>query len=145
MGACSYCSKPAGLLRSECDDCLELRRVATSKIPEFIARTIDSQLKPDRFQILLTEVARTHHINDEELHKLSIAGMLLLKTSFPADHVLTAEEECHICTLGEALGVTVQDMEAQGLRGWMKGKEGANVDEGVTLSFAEQFARMKAG
>jgi hypothetical protein len=53
VGRCMYCGKPAGFLHSQCKDCVESRAVASTRIPQFFAEYLTSDMTPGRFKSYL--------------------------------------------------------------------------------------------
>jgi len=110
MPNCTHCGKPAGLFRSYHAECRAQFERATTTIPAFFERLLQSRLPSDRFEQLLKEVAATFHIGPDQLRSLSIAGINAMMDSAIAQHLPTAAEEDRILDIAATLGLSVSDI-----------------------------------
>src|SRR5262249_22298255 len=75
MGKCIYCAKPAGFLHWQHKECRELHDAAASKIPAFFVKSLKSEIRPERFQALAQQIAKSHYVNEAEFQQLVINGL----------------------------------------------------------------------
>jgi hypothetical protein len=106
MPNCTYCGKPAGLLRTSHAECRAQFDRATATIPAFFEKLLQSLLPADRFDRLLKEVAATFHISSEQLRSLSITGINAMLDAALAQHLPTIEDEHRILEVSGALGIS---------------------------------------
>jgi hypothetical protein len=110
MPNCIYCGKPAGLFRRYHAECRAQFDRATTTIPVFFEKLLESTLPAERFEQLLKEVAGTFHIGTEQLRALSIQGVNAMVQASLSQHLMTVEEEDRILEIAEALGFSIEDI-----------------------------------
>jgi hypothetical protein len=110
MPNCMYCGKPAGLFRRYHVECRAQYDRATTTIPLFFEKLLDSVLPADRFQQLLKEVAATFHIGPDRLRTLSIEGINAMLDAALAQHLPTVDDEDRILEIAGALGFAAEDI-----------------------------------
>ncbi len=116
MGKCQYCGEPAGFLRRQHHKCRELHDLAEQKIPAFFTQFLKSTVPADKFRQLASDVARTHFVDEIELHRLAIQNIARLVDTTLQDHLLTADEEARITGLSNEFNMTEQEADESGLR-----------------------------
>ncbi len=109
MGKCQYCGEPAGFLRRQHHKCRELHDLAEQKIPAFFTQFLKSTVPADKFRQLASDVARTHFVDEIELHRLAIQNIARLVDTTLQDHLLTADEEARITGLSNEFNMTEQE------------------------------------
>jgi len=110
MPNCIYCGKLAGFLRRYHPECRAQFERATTTIPVFFEKLLESTLPADRFEQLLKEVAGTFHITPDQLRALSIQGVNAMVQASLSQHLMTVEEEDRILEIAEALGFSIDDI-----------------------------------
>jgi hypothetical protein len=110
MSNCTHCGKPAGLLRNFHPECRAQFERATTTIPAFFEKLLQSLLPADRFEQLLKEVAVTFHIRPEQLRALSIDGINAMVNAALAHRLPSTAEEDRILEIATTLGFTADDI-----------------------------------
>jgi hypothetical protein len=110
MPNCIYCGKPAGFFRRSHVECQAQFDRATTTIPMFFEKLLDSNLPAERFEQLLKEVAATFHIGPERLRALSIDGINAMVDAALTQHLLTVDEEDRILEVAGALGLSSENI-----------------------------------
>jgi hypothetical protein len=111
MPNCTYCGKPAGLLRTSHPECRAQFERAVETIPAFFEKLLHSHLPAERFEQLLREVAATFHVRPQQLQALSVAGINAMMAAATHDHLLTLEEEERILEIAEALKLPIGEID----------------------------------
>lgn len=110
MPNCSYCGKPAGLLSRHHAECRAQFDRAIGTIPLFFEKLLESDLPPERFRQLLTEVADRFHIEPQQLRTISVDGVRAMLRAAMRERLLTLDEEDRILAIAEAVGLSLPDM-----------------------------------
>jgi hypothetical protein len=110
MPNCSYCGKPAGLLRRYHAECRAQFDRAIGTIPLFFEKLLESDLPADRFKQLLREVAERFHIEPKKLRSITIDGINAMVQAALRQRLVTPDEEDRILEIAEAVGLTLSDM-----------------------------------
>jgi hypothetical protein len=110
MGACKYCSKPAGFLKSLHKDCAAKHTEACKKLPEVIEKAFSSRVNARDFSARFNEIATAAWIDATQRHKIIVQGLERQATQALDDGILTVEEEARILEFQDSLGVTKNEL-----------------------------------
>lgn len=110
MARCSYCGKPAGLLRRQHAECRARLDSAMDMIPGFFGKVLQSQLTPERFGALLKDVAQGSFISPAAFKSICVAGIGKMVDSALRQGLLTRDEEQRILDIASKLGLEIADI-----------------------------------
>ena len=105
MARCTYCGKPAGLLRKDHPQCRERYENAINRIPAFFSKILNNPLDAQRFSQLLVGVAETSHIPPDIFKSINLAGLNNIIDEILQQRLITLEEEQRIFELKDALNI----------------------------------------
>jgi hypothetical protein len=103
MARCQYCGKPARPFRSHHQACHDRHQRATTLIPNFFTKVLDSPIPAERFSLLLRDAAQAAFIDDQQLGALCIAGTSELIATVLEQRLPTPAEEQRILEILSAI------------------------------------------
>lgn len=113
MGACSYCGKPAGMLRRKHADCESNHSRA---LAELVRSAQAAATGKATFETLAdtAESARQSHVSPEEVHESYVRGWEMAADHFLNDGDLAPEEEHQLGAFQRELGLTQEQLDSKG-------------------------------
>jgi hypothetical protein len=114
MSSCIFCGESAGFMRKQHQACFEAHAVAATKIPLFFVKSLDSSIEPERFQVLVADIAKSHHVRDPEFRQFVRDGLRGMIEFALAGGKLAEEHARRIETLSNQFGVSMKELGSAG-------------------------------
>jgi hypothetical protein len=116
LGNCSFCSQPAGFLRSEHAECRKRHDDVATKLPAFFVDALQSSVEPVRFKAVVADAASHGFIKPDEFRAIAISGIQRMIVAAFSDRVLSEHEDERIVGLCNAFELSANDLGEAGMR-----------------------------
>lgn len=114
MGNCSYCGKPAGLLKNTHKECEETFRRGERQLVAVITSDINQGKPLDSLEQALKNIAKDHFIRPSDIQKYLVQGWEEAVKAALEDNVLTQEEEHRLTAFANRFSLSQEQVDKNG-------------------------------